>query len=106
MFYGNQAFLSTLFDRKVDSTSTFKWLRAIGKQNAGYLRTIKIVYRKKKDRQYIQRTLLKSMNILGVRTEAKEAVVMAIRLEYPFCYCEGCIRKSARGGLKAVDKYE
>lgn len=92
MFYGIQSFLFTLFERASDSVSIFKWLRTIGKQNASFLRSIKIVYRKKKDRQYIQKTLMKSMNKLGVRTDAKEGVVMAIRLEYPFCYCEGCIR--------------
>ena len=92
LFYGSQSFLFTLFYRDTDSVSIFKWLRTIGKNNASFLRTVKIVYRKKQDVKFIRKTLLPAMNRLGVRTEAKQDVVVAIRLTYPFCYCEECIR--------------
>lgn len=88
IFYGAQSFLFTIFGRDAKN-SVFKWLRTIGQRNASYLRSIKIVYRKKRDRRYIMEELLPSIKKLGVRTEA--GVVMAIRFEYPFCYCEGCI---------------
>lgn len=92
IFYSAQAFLFTLFDRKIDSISILEWLRTIGKQNASFIRDIKIVYRKKKDRQYIMKTMLPIMKRYGVSTEAKEGVLMAMRLVYPFCYCERYIR--------------
>lgn len=94
LFYGSgQSFLFTLFDKDTDSISIFKWLRTIGKHNASLLRSVKIVYRKKKDRKFIEMTLLPAINKLGVRTEAKQPVVVVTRLTYPFCYCEECIRK-------------
>lgn len=94
VIYGAQAFLFTLFDRDVDIKALFKWLRITGKENAALITKINVVYRKKKDKKYIRNTLLPVMRKLGVRTEAKNEVVVATRLPYPFCFCEECVRKA------------
>lgn len=94
MFYGGTSFLFTIFDRKIDTTSLFKWLRTIGKQNAGFLARIKIVVRNKKTTEYVQKELIPALRKLGVRTEDDDGVevVQVTKLTYPYCFCEHCIR--------------
>ncbi|KAK3711206.1 hypothetical protein LTR37_009800 [Vermiconidia calcicola] len=78
MLYGTHTFLVTLMEKNIDGGLICKWLRTI-------------VYRKKKDKHYIEKELMKAMEKLGVRTD--DGVLKVKTLEYPFCYCEGCIRR-------------
>lgn len=110
LFYGNSAFLLTLLDRKVDSISIFKWLKTIGKENAGRLCNVSLVYRKNQDLNYIKNELLPAMKKLGVNIDERmmvhdsnrsngcaendNDVVTVKRLKAPYCYCEGCIRRA------------
>lgn len=47
-FYGSHAFILTLFDIEEDAKSITSWLEMIGPANAGMLRNLKVVYRKKR----------------------------------------------------------
>ena len=91
IFYGSQSFLLTLFDREVDSASIFKWVRTIGKDNAGLLRKVSIVVRSNKDLKYAENELIPALKRQGLKTEGRD--VKVLRLPYPNCYCEGCVRK-------------
>ena len=91
IFYGSHTFLVTLMDKNIDGRTIRQWLETIGRKNASRLRDVKLVYRTKKDRRYIEGRLLPAMRRLSVRTD--EGMVDVKRLTYPFCYCEGCIRR-------------
>ncbi|KAK3718515.1 hypothetical protein LTR37_005019 [Vermiconidia calcicola] len=91
IFYGSHTFLVTLMEKNIDGGLICKWLKTIGKANAARLSDLRLVYRKKKDKHYIQTELMKVMEKLGVRTD--DGVLTVKKLEYPFCYCEGCIRR-------------
>jgi hypothetical protein len=90
IFYGSHSFLFTLFDREVDSASIFKWVRKIGKDNAGRLMTVKIVVRRKGDEKYAENELIPALKRQGLKTEGRD--VKVIKLSYPYCYCERCVR--------------
>ena len=90
IFYGSHSFLFALFDREVDSVSIFKWVRSIGKDNAGMLRTVKIVVRSKRDQKYVENELIPALKRLGLQTEGRD--VKVFKLSYPYCYCERCVR--------------
>jgi hypothetical protein len=89
MYYGSHSFLFTLFNLKSDGESIIGWLNTIGPVNAGLLRDLKIVYRTKKLIHILQKGILPKMRELGVKDDA----VTVKRLPYPYCYCEGCVRK-------------
>ena len=91
IFYGSHSFLFTLFDREIDSASIFKWVRTIGKDNAGLLRKVSIVVRNNKDLKYAENELIPALKRQGLKTEGREVEVY--KLPYPNCYCEGCVRK-------------
>ena len=68
------------------------WLGKIGRINAGFLKTVMLVYRRKKQLKYINQVVLPLMKSNGVKVQ--KGVVLAKRLEYPYCYCEVCIYRS------------
>ena len=94
IFYGDNSFLFTIFDRKTDIASLFKWLRIIGPQNARSLNRLRIVTRNKRDTKYVKNELVPMLAKLGVREENSdgEEVADVTKLGYPFCFCEHCIR--------------
>jgi hypothetical protein len=95
MFYGTATFVFTLFAIETDAHSITSWLKGIGQTNAGYLRTVKIIYRAKGVGHYIKKTLLPNMKDLGVKIE--NGIVEMKQFKYPYCYCEHCVMSVARG---------
>lgn len=91
IYYGDHTFLVTLLDRDIDSETICEWLETIGERSAASLRNVKLVYRTKKDLYYIEKELMPAMHKLGMRNT--DDVVELKRLRYPYCYCEGCIRR-------------
>ena len=93
IFYGQHSFLFTLFDRGIDSRSIFKYIRTIGKDSVGMLRDVKIVVRSKADQKYVENELIEMLKKLGLSTD-NGTIVGVVKLPYPFCYCENCIRRA------------
>jgi hypothetical protein len=93
IFYGSHSFLFTLFDREIDTASIFKWMRAIDKDNAALLREVKIVVRSKRDMKYAENKLKPALKKQGLDVDGRTDVKV-VKLQYPFCYCEGCVRKA------------
>ena len=95
IFYGSHCFMFTLFDRNTESASIFKWVRNIGKDSAALLREVKIVVRTKRDGKYVENELKPALKKLGLNahggTDAK-----VVKLRFPFCYCETCVRTALR----------
>lgn len=91
IFYGNHSFLFTLFDREVDGASILKWVRKIGEENAGMLRTVKIVVRNKDDQKYAENELIRLLKKQGLKTEERDVTIL--KLPSPYCYCELCVRE-------------
>lgn len=93
IFYGSHSFLLTLFDRDADIASIFKWFRKIGKENAALLREVKIVVRTKGDKKYAQTELKRALKKRGLNADGG-TIVKVVKLRYPFCYCEYCVRNA------------
>lgn len=69
ILYGKHSFLLTLMDVEIDGLTIRKWLRTIGKENAARLGNLKLVYRKKDHRRYVEEDLMREMKKLGVNTD-------------------------------------
>ena len=93
IFYGNQTFVFTVFDEKIDAPMIGRWLKTIGWANATMLRSVKVVYRSKKTKRFITKDLVPEMGRMGVKTD----VVETLRFGYPYCYCEKCIMALVKG---------
>lgn len=93
-----------MFDIDADAPTILKWLETIGPSSASLLRRVIIVHRVKRHRRYIRKSLLPKMETLGLRLQHDlVSLVKVKRLEYPYCFCQGCIMKAA-GCVNAAEE--